>query len=397
MRTTQRREAVRLGGSIARSEPGARLSVAGIEYDHRFIASTELLASDHGVIYVEGWDWERYLARPRWIANHDLGAWSGKITDVSLGRGVFVAVESGLDKARVGPSGKALCVYVRYSSTPFARQVKTLYDEGGLDDVSVRWDWKTEVTRNPYQEEVEKYGEDLHWVCEHAELVELSAVLLGADAGAQMVRGDVVAAFERCCQRGLRTQLPDIERLVRESRPRSVRVTAAPSDKLPGALSKPFAGYPNFAACVAANQDQPHPVTYCAGLAPKKKVHADEPAIDTVAAAELLAEAEKTVTAVGVFLQSFSDQLTGIQNLVAVDAPTTTEDGDAEPSATSEAIGELHDALGATIAAYGQLGGAWGQLFGVLDMPQEKHGLNVPVDISAVALDMIRDRLQTGA
>jgi len=233
MRTTQRHpyEAghVRLGGRIERAQPGARLSVNGIEYDHKFVASTELMASDRGVIFVDAWDWKRYMQRPRWIANHDLSAWSGKLTDVSLGRGVHVAIESGLDKARVGPSGKALVVYVRYASTPFARQVKTLYDEGGLDDVSVRWDWKTEQTRNPYQEEVEKYGEELAWVCEYAELVELSAVLLGADAGAQVVRGDVVAAFERCCQRGLRTQLPDIERLVRGRRTTTVAVGRAES------------------------------------------------------------------------------------------------------------------------------------------------------------------------
>jgi hypothetical protein len=391
MRTTQRHEHTRVG--LLERTPGERTTPAGLEFDHKFIASTELLASDHGVIYVSGWNWNRYMQRPRWIANHDLGAWSGKLTEVSLGKAVHVAVESGLDPKRVGPSGKALVVYVRYAQTRFAQEVRSLYDQGGLDDVSVRWDWRTEVTRNPYEEEVQKFGEDLYWVCERADLVELSAVLLGADAGAQMLRGDVLEAFERC--RAQRIDLPEIERLIRESRPRSVRVTAAPSDKPAGSLSKPFAGYKNFAECVAANQDQPHPTTYCAGLAPKKKVHADEPAIDTVAAAELLAEAEKTVTAVGVFLQSFSDQLTGIQNLVAVDAPTTTEDGDAEPSATSEAISELHDALGATIAAYGQLGGAWGQLYGALDMPEEKHGLNVPVDISAVARDMLMHKVRS--
>jgi len=97
-----------------------------------------------------------------------------------------------------------------------------------------------------------------------------------------------------------------------------------------------------------------------------------------------------------VLLQSLSDQLTALQNLVAVDPPAPTEDADAEPSAVGEAIGELQDALGATIAAYGQLGGAWGQLAAAFDIPQEKHGLNLPVDVGAVALDMVRHKLVTG-
>src|SRR5438046_2766895 len=43
-----------------RGKPGARQTTpSGIEYDHRFIASTELLAIDHGVIYVDGWRWDR--------------------------------------------------------------------------------------------------------------------------------------------------------------------------------------------------------------------------------------------------------------------------------------------------------------------------------------------------
>src|SRR5207247_10601125 len=100
--------------------------------------------------------------------------------------------------------------------------------------------------------EVQKFGDDLCWVCERADLVELSAVLLGADAGAQMVRGGVVEAFERCRSQGIR--LPAVERLLRESRPRSVRVTAAPDDKLPGRLAGPSAGHPNLAARAAADQ-----------------------------------------------------------------------------------------------------------------------------------------------
>src|SRR5439155_19395446 len=110
----------------------------------------------------------------------------------------------------------------------------------------------------------------------------------------------------------------------------------------PGALSKPFAGYANFAACIAANQDQPHPTTFCAALMPKKKkTHADEPAIDTVAAAASMAEGEKTITAVGVLLQSLSDQLVQIQNLITVDAADLDEDETTKPTAAGGAVGDV--------------------------------------------------------
>ena len=55
----------------------------------------------------------------------------------------------------------------------------------------------------------------------------------------------------------------------------------------------------------------------------------------------------------------------------------------------------MSDALSATNAAYGQIGGAWGQLFAALDVPQEKHSLDIPVDIPAVALDMMLYKLRS--
>src|SRR5262245_25754453 len=87
----------------------------GAAYDHRFIASTDRLASDRGVILVDAWRVDGWMQRPRWIANHDIGGLS-KITEVALGRGVWAGIESGLDTARVGPSGKALVTYVKYAS-----------------------------------------------------------------------------------------------------------------------------------------------------------------------------------------------------------------------------------------------------------------------------------------
>jgi len=209
--------AVRVVSGAALPKDGARaVAPNGAAYDQRFIASTELLASDGGIIRLDAWRLDGWLQRPRWIANHDLRADSG-LGQATLGRGVYAAIEGGLDPARVGPTGRALVVYVRYASTPFAQEVKMLFEEGGLDDVSVRWDWQTEELRQPYAEEVGQYGEELTWVCTRADLVEISAVLLGADSGAQIIRPEALRAFER-----VRAQhpVPELEVFVRAHQPR---------------------------------------------------------------------------------------------------------------------------------------------------------------------------------
>src|SRR5207245_2032461 len=54
----------------------------------------------------------------------------------------------------------------------------------------------------------------LAWVAERADLVELSAVLLGADPGSQLMRRDVEAAVERVRSAGHR--VPLIEQLLRD-------------------------------------------------------------------------------------------------------------------------------------------------------------------------------------
>jgi hypothetical protein len=200
--------------AILRSGEGRATAPNGEPYDHRFIASTERLATDGGIILVDAWRVDAYMKRPRWIAMHDLMGYSGPLTQVSLGRSVYVAVEGGLPTDLVGPTGRALVAYVRYASTPFAQEVKTLYDEGGLDDVSVRWDWQTEIVRAPYEDEVQKYGENLYWICERADLMELSSVLMGADYGAQQLRSNVVEAFERV---RAKHPLPELEKFVRAS------------------------------------------------------------------------------------------------------------------------------------------------------------------------------------
>lgn len=193
------------GLCLDRSKLGTRQQAPnGGDFDHRFIASTETLASDGGVILLSAWRLARYQARPRWIAMHDVFGWSGKLTEITLGRAVWAGIEDGFPIAQVGETGRALVVYVRYADTKFAQEVKLLYEEGGLDDVSVRWDPRTEEVRNPFEEEVGKYGEGAKWIATRVDLVELSAVLLGADQGPNMAGGAqlIRAAFERCRAEG---------------------------------------------------------------------------------------------------------------------------------------------------------------------------------------------------
>ena len=82
--------------------------------------------------------------------------------------------------------------------------------DGDLDAVSVQWDWRTEKTRDPTEEEDEKYGGKLSWVGIRTDLLELSSVILGADPGALALRGRVEEAVARCRSKGI--DLPSITR-----------------------------------------------------------------------------------------------------------------------------------------------------------------------------------------
>jgi hypothetical protein len=234
-------QAVRVLSGAALSTDGARkVAPNGVEYDHKFVASTETLASDNGVILLSAWRLADWLQRPRWIANHNLWGDGAPLTEITLGRGVFAGIESGLDPGRVGPTGAALCAYVKYGSSGFAREVRALYEEGSLDDCSVRWNWATEELRAPTEAEVLQYGIDLAWICTRADLIEVSAVLLGADPGAQVVRQGVVEAFERVRSAGHR--LPELERFIRAHQPRRVAMGRAAQEPDPTASASALDG-----------------------------------------------------------------------------------------------------------------------------------------------------------
>lgn len=184
---------VRVGAGAVRATPDVaeapKLAPNGEAYDVRFLCSTELVAEDLGVIKADGWRTTRFMQRPRFIENHNLWAEGGRpLRELALGRVVHVGVEPGFDPALAGRSGKGLVAYVRFAHTDYAQDIKRLYDDGVLDDVSVRWDPNTAKTRTPTTAERGEYGERCGWIADEADLMEISAVLMGADAGAQKVR-----------------------------------------------------------------------------------------------------------------------------------------------------------------------------------------------------------------
>lgn len=179
--------------------------------DLRVVASTERLASDGGVILLGAWRLDRFRQNPVFLALHDAAGFTGTLTETVAGRVVWIGIESGIPKDLAGPSGKALVAYVRFAGTAFGREVRQLYEEGNLSAVSVRWDWRTEETRQPTAEEVEQYGQGLEWVATRADLLELSAVPIGADPGALAVR----QALARCRAKGL--HLPRVERALKRA------------------------------------------------------------------------------------------------------------------------------------------------------------------------------------
>jgi hypothetical protein len=179
------------------------LAPNGESYDLRAIASTEQLAADGGVILLSAWRFDDYLRRPVFVAQHDIDS-PAKLSDKAIGKTVCIQIEDGLPVALVGPSGRALVIYVAFSKTIYAREVRKLYDDGTLSDVSVRWDPMTTQFRAPYADEASLYGPTLQWVCEFANLVEVSAVLFGSDPGAQQIRSNPIASAIAVAARSVR-------------------------------------------------------------------------------------------------------------------------------------------------------------------------------------------------
>lgn len=191
-------------GPRAAVRDGRRSGVApnGQAYDTRFVAATERLATDGGVILLSAWRFEEYLKRPVFVDQHDVTS-DKPLTAKAIGQTVCIQVEGDLPVELVGPSGRALVAYVKFANTIYGQEVKGLYTDGTLNDVSVRWDPLTTQIRAPYADEA-ALNPGVQWICDLANLVEISAVLFGADPGAQQIRSNPVASAVALAARAVR-------------------------------------------------------------------------------------------------------------------------------------------------------------------------------------------------
>lgn len=276
-------KAIRLGTTHPRIRESslARLDVDSEEkhapngepFDEMFIFSTERLASDGGVIYVDGWRTDQYALNPRFISNHDAGGMkSPTIVEQAAGKTVDTAKRNDLPHD-LTMNGKGLVGWVRFAPTSFGRDVRLLYAEGHLRACSVRWDWQTEEVRHPFEDEARLYGDDLFWVVTRADLMECSAVILGADPGALTIRGrdelgtpqfdapsrleirkDAVEAFQRCRAKG--HDMRTMERLMRQVAPSLPVLIEGRANVDSGALSSALQGFDEALDMFDALMDQ---------------------------------------------------------------------------------------------------------------------------------------------
>ena len=143
----------------------------GTSMRRTFVASTEEVASDCGIIRAAGWRFNRYAQNPvfLWVHRRDM---------LPIGKGVGWR----LDLAR-----REMLLDVEFpppGEHPFADTVRRMFDLGFLRAVSVSWDTVREGQPTP-----DEQAKGARWVSEEQELLELSAVPVPADAGALDVTG----------------------------------------------------------------------------------------------------------------------------------------------------------------------------------------------------------------
>lgn len=136
-----------------------------------FVASTEQVASDRGIIRASGWRFSRYAKNPvlLWVHRRDM---------LPIGKGVGwrldLARKEMLLDAEFPPPG----------TNPFADTVRRMFDLGFLRTVSVSWETLREEPPTAAEQ-----ASGARWVSAEQELLEVSVVPVPADAGAVDVTG----------------------------------------------------------------------------------------------------------------------------------------------------------------------------------------------------------------
>lgn len=131
-------------------EPGAPM---------RFVASTEDIARDGGIIMAEGWQLDAYRENPVFLWAHDY-------TTLPLGK-TMVSVDG----------GRLIADVIFDQADEFARQVEGKYQRGFLNAVSVGWNTLEYA-------DARALPEGAAWMSLKHELLDVSAVPVPADPGA---------------------------------------------------------------------------------------------------------------------------------------------------------------------------------------------------------------------
>ena len=145
----------------------------------RFIASTQNVARDGGIVLARGWDTTNFEE------SHPSFLWAHNAEGLPLGRAISV-----------GKTSDSLIIDVEFAgaeqSHPFAETVYRLFKAGFLKCVSVGFHVLEE--RAPTDEERERGAK---WVATRAELLELSAVPVPSDPGAVATGREIRYAVQR--------------------------------------------------------------------------------------------------------------------------------------------------------------------------------------------------------
>jgi hypothetical protein len=274
-------------------------SPSGRPFDIKIIAASDRVARDRGVITIDAWgkDLGFFSKNPVIMWAHDYS-----LPPIAVAPDVQVDLKRGL----MYQWWRFLTGISNDEYDRFAARVKTLYQIGAMRAASVGW--QTHEYREPTIEEKQQAilaGErEPYWVVTRAELLETSAVPVPADPYALTVE----RALKEAAKKGhdvklvadawdhLRTTGKELPALVAGStgdwqdRVRELLKAPAASISVPepgkgsepspeqksapaaagAAEERPFAGYEDFADCVAKNQDKEDPKAYCAAI--KKKV-----------------------------------------------------------------------------------------------------------------------------
>ena len=175
----------------------------GQEFDVHIVASTAKIARDNGVIPIEAWreDLHLFQANPAilWQHNSSLGP---------IGRAVAVELRATNRAEHVSTKGRMLQWWRFNDATEQSQTAHALFAMGDMRAASVGWIIRAfhRVDEDELKKLTKSFPEanEWTWVVDRAELLETSAVSVGADPGALSLNAgeaELRAAFDELGER----------------------------------------------------------------------------------------------------------------------------------------------------------------------------------------------------